>query len=272
MNTAKRRKVVFLDIDGTLIGGEQGLVREDREAMEEASRKGHFLFLNTGRSFANIPRDLIDLSFLKGVVAGGGAHILLVGSSETSDEDIAGKSFKTIYRQFVSGEMLEKIFAWYGQRTKCCILEGERNCYYINQTDWFFTSNTRVQVNSLEDFRNKSQGDFITKLSFDDFVSEEEKTLLETDFKLNWFRNYVEGIIKGENKAKAMEIVMRHLALGREDSIAIGDGVNDIDMIRYAGLGIAMDNACAELKAAAGAVTGACGKGGVAEALRKYVL
>jgi hydroxymethylpyrimidine pyrophosphatase-like HAD family hydrolase len=69
-----------------------------------------------------------------------------------------------------------------------------------------------------------------------------------------------------------MELILNESGIKREDSIAIGDSANDLDMIRFAGLGIAMGNACAELKAEAAAVTGDCGKGGVAEALRKFLL
>jgi hydroxymethylpyrimidine pyrophosphatase-like HAD family hydrolase len=106
----------------------------------------------------------------------------------------------------------------------------------------------------------------------DGLITEEDRVFLGSFLKLNSFADYSEGIIKGENKAKAMEIILEKTGVGREDSIAIGDSVNDLDMIRYAGLGVAMGNACAELKAAAGAVTGNCGQGGVAQALRKYVL
>ena len=278
MNKANKKKAIFLDIDGTLIGREHDLVREDREAMEEASRKGHYLFLNTGRSFANIPPDLLLLPSLNGVAAGGGAHVLLADSPGTNnvtnknDVTVFKYRYKTIYHKYFSDELLEKIFAWYGKNTKCCILEGERDCYSINRSSWFFTVNPPVYVNSMEDFRVKSRGDFITKLSLDNFVLEDEKRILEPALKLNLFSDYAEGIIEGENKAKAMETALRHLGLKREDSIAIGDSINDIDMIRFAGLGIAMGNACAELKAAAGAITGNCGEGGVSGALRKYVL
>jgi hydroxymethylpyrimidine pyrophosphatase-like HAD family hydrolase len=69
-----------------------------------------------------------------------------------------------------------------------------------------------------------------------------------------------------------MSIVLEALDIPRENSIAIGDSKNDIDIIRAAGLGIAMGNASQELKALAGAITGDCGKGGVGQAITKFVL
>ena len=69
-----------------------------------------------------------------------------------------------------------------------------------------------------------------------------------------------------------MSIALKALNIPQENSIAIGDSKNDIDIIRAAGLGIAMGNASDELKALADAVTGDCGKGGVGQAVRKVVL
>ena len=280
-NTQKR-KAVFLDIDGTLISRNGGSFADDREAMEEAAGKGHLLFLNTGRSFANIPGVLFGLSALRGIAAGGGAHILLA--------DARGKNpgYQTIYHKWISDDQLALVFAWCENHSRCCILEGERACYIINinRSSWIFELDAPIPVSSQDDFKKKSLGDFITKLTFDSPMPEaagaaltahvsplaDDSRFLESFCTLNRFADYTEGIIKGENKAKAMKIVLDKMGIGREDSIAIGDSANDLDMIRFAGLGIAMGNACAELKAAAGATTGACGKGGVAEALRNFVL
>ena len=153
-------------------------------------------------------------------------------------------------------------------------MEGEQACYIINidQSSWIFEIDSPIPVNSLDDLKKRSLGDFITKLTFDFFLPGDDRRFLESFCKVNCFADYSEAIIKGENKAKAMKIILDELGIGQEDSIAIGDSINDLDMIHFAGLGIAMGNACAELKAAAGAITGSCGKGGVAEALRKFVL
>jgi len=261
----RRRKAVFLDIDGTLITRDKGPFEEDRKAIEEAAGKGHLLFLNTGRSFSIIPPALLELGSIRGIAAGGGAHILLSASVPDGNP-----RYETIYRKFFSETELEKIFTGYEGRSLCCFLEGERDCYAINKTSWIFAEKTPILVSSLEDFKRKSSGDFITKLTLDRLATEKDRLLLEPFCRINNFTNYSEGIIKGEDKAKAIRFILAKFGIKREDSIAIGDSANDLDMIRFAGLGIAMGNACAELKAAAGAITGDCGKGGVAEALGKF--
>ena len=266
------RKAIFLDIDGTLIAGDRGPFKDDLEAMEEAAGKGHFLFLNTGRSFANIPAAMLELSAVKGIAAGGGAHVLLAGTSGRNLHKAIHPRYKTIYHRWFPEKLLVKIFTWYGNQSRCCILEGEQGFYIINHSSRLYTTKAPVPVSSLDEFKRKSSGDLITKLTLDDHVSEEEQLLLEPFVEVTRFTDYSEGIIKGENKAKAMKIIFDNLKIRQEDSIAIGDSANDMDMIRFAGLGIAMGNACAELRSAAGAITEDCGKGGVARALRKFIL
>ena len=263
--SSDRKKAVFLDIDGTLILRGGGPFKEDKEAMEEAAAKGHLLFLNTGRSFANIPQILLEFSFLKGIAAGGGTHVLLSSPN-------AVLRHETIYHKWVTDDMLAKIVAWFTKQSRYCVLEGERDCYIINHSSRIRTAKAPISVSSPDDFKIKSSGDLVTKLTLDGFASEDECRLLEPFFKVNKFVDYSEAIIKGENKGKAMELILNTLGIKREDSIAIGDSANDLDMLRFAGLGIAMGNAPPEIKAAAGAITADCGKGGVAEALGKFVL
>ena len=268
----QKKKLIFFDIDGTLMINDEGPFDDDLAAMEEAAGKGHYLFLNTGRAFANIPPALLGLPFLKGIASGGGAHILL--ASAEKNKSAAGPAhllFRTIHQRQIETELLSRICAFYMGTSLCCILEGVRDCYILNRTDRSFTVRPPLPVNFAEDFFTKSSGDAIIKLTFGAIATEGERLLVESAIKVNDFSDYSEGIIKGENKAKAMELLLDEFRLTRDDCIAIGDGANDLDMIRFAGLGIAMGNACDELKAAAGAITGPCGKGGVAQALRKLL-
>ena len=154
---AHGKKAIFFDIDGTLIFGEDGPFKDDVEAMEEAAGKGHLLFLNTGRSFGNIPEIMFQFSFFKGIVAGGGAHVLL--------EDDKPGSYKTIYHQWVPDDMLEKIFDWYGKRSFFCMLEAEGGCYNINSYSRLHTAKAPIIVNTIDEFKRKSAGDLISKLT-----------------------------------------------------------------------------------------------------------
>jgi len=76
----------------------------------------------------------------------------------------------------------------------------------------------------------------------------------------------------GVSKQTAIEVVTAHLGVSRENVMAVGDHRNDIEMIQWAGLGVAMGNALPEVIAIADTVTGTYAEDGVAEAIERYVL
>ncbi|MGE5391742.1 MAG: Cof-type HAD-IIB family hydrolase [Deltaproteobacteria bacterium] len=83
---------------------------------------------------------------------------------------------------------------------------------------------------------------------------------------------FLEAMALKANKGLALQVVAEHYGLQREEVLAIGDSYNDLDMIRWAGVGIAMANARPEVKDTADYITSSNDEHGVAEALRKYVL
>ena len=264
-------KAIFFDLDGTIINGNGGPFPGDLRLMEEAVKAGHRLFINTGRSFSNIPEIVLDLPLWSGAAAGGGAHVLLA-CPDTHTTPGKKPEYKTIYHKWVDEKHLCDICAWYLKSGKLLILEGEKDCYIVNPSKQPFVSPSAKIVTKADDFYTRYAGDFITKITMNADISLQDRELLEVSFKINIFTYYSEGILKGEDKAKALGILLEAAGIKRENSIAVGDGINDIDMLRYAGMGVAMGNACPEVKAAAGAITGNCGENGVAEMLRRFVL
>ncbi len=84
--------------------------------------------------------------------------------------------------------------------------------------------------------------------------------------------NYLEMTDPQANKGAALAFLAGRLGIGREAVMAVGDSANDLDMIEYAGWGVAMGNANPQVKAAAQAVTAANDADGVAAAIEEYVL
>jgi Cof subfamily protein (haloacid dehalogenase superfamily) len=253
------RKAIFLDIDETLITKLQGPFPDDIGPIEEAHLRGHKIFLSTGRSLGHIPRTLREAPWLDGIIAGAGAQVVM--------------GDKTLYHQWVPTEILPSICAFYLQQDKFCVFEGVEGVYGINLPERFSRRGGEIlPITGEGDFLDKYSGAVISKLTIGGAASDAEQKLLGAYFHLNIFENYFEGILLGESKAKGMSIALEALDIPRENSIAIGDSKNDIDIIRAAGLGIAMGNASEELKALADAITGDCGKGGVGQAIKKFVL
>ncbi len=82
---------------------------------------------------------------------------------------------------------------------------------------------------------------------------------------------YFEFTAKDVDKAKALDAVLPSLGIGREEIIAFGDGQNDLSMLRYAGIGVAMENAVPQLKDAADEVTLSNSADGIAASLLKHI-
>ncbi len=85
-------------------------------------------------------------------------------------------------------------------------------------------------------------------------------------------KNNLEVMNKGVTKGNAVKILAQMYGIDRKEIIAIGDNENDMSMIEYAGLGIAMGNAEEALKNAADYITGDYQKDGVAEAIERFIL
>ena len=79
--------------------------------------------------------------------------------------------------------------------------------------------------------------------------------------------DYMEATPLGCTKSAGMRLVLEAVGIPREDSVAFGDSNNDLDMLRYAGIGVAMGNATEEAKAAADMVTDTLENAGVSQAL-----
>ncbi|MHC6204302.1 HAD family hydrolase [Breznakiellaceae bacterium SP9] len=253
-----KKKALFLDIDGTLIGRKDGPFPEDLAAIAEARRQGHRVFLNTGRSFANIPEYLCNVEHIDGIIAACGSHVLLNG--------------ETVYHKTVAAPVLERVCTFYLKLDKWCVWEGETGVYSLN-FDEVPIFPQLIPIKTAADIADLCAGKAVSKLTVEGAVSVQESELLQDDFTINTFKNhYFEGIIKGESKSKGMGIVLEAIGFEREQSIAVGDSLNDMDAIRFARIGVAMGNACAELKAAAVYTTARCGEGGVRQVIEHFVL
>ena len=89
---------------------------------------------------------------------------------------------------------------------------------------------------------------------------------------VRWEDDFCDILPEGGGKPNGLRQTLAHLGLTREQCIAFGDGGNDVTMLEYAGIGVAMGNACEEAKAAADYVTDDIMKDGLAKALEHFGL
>lgn len=266
-------KLVFLDIDGTLM--EDGrLIREStKRALKQAQQRGHKLFICTGRHSDNLPEEIVSLG-LDGVIASTGAQVL------TGGQEIFHKAMEKEKLKLMIGILREHHAAFYfmgkeglyiGQKEYGCLMkifaqkkietrlkfqfhEDLAELPSLEACDYYLADIPVQEINQLA--ADRTDGYFkVTGASFGkDQVYCGEVTMA------------------GINKGTGMAEVVRYYGMTRDDTIGIGDGMNDFDMIKYAHTGIAMGNAVEDLKRIADYVTLPIQEDGIWHAFRKYGL
>lgn len=267
-----KKKVLVLDIDGTLTNSQHEVTRKTREALDETRRQGHIVVLASGRPTGGLRMmtKALDFEHYGGyAISYNGACVTEVATGETI--------FKNAVPDYVP--------AWMHQYA---LEHGMGMCTYVGnvvlcgtKTDRFIERETvlneftRVQV---EDFSGYMKTDFYKiLLTAPPTLAKEHETRLARRFmnRLSVYRSepfFIEVMNRGVSKADAIAGLLERLGLEREDVIACGDGLNDLSMIRYAGLGVAMGNAQPEIKAAADEITLTNDEDGLVPIIEKYIL
>jgi len=128
--------------------------------------------------------------------------------------------------------------------------------------------------------------DFLKKVDFDmtkclltaipekaEIFEKELAKLLAPD--LNVFRSepyFIEITVKGVDKAESVDKLVNALGMRQEDTICCGDGFNDLTMVQYGGIGVAMDNAQQIVKDNADYITASCDDDGIVQVIKEFIL
>jgi hypothetical protein len=278
MSTSTKGKLIFFDIDGTLVGFDGRIPKSTYQAIDMAKKNGHKVFICTGRSKCQIYDYLLEAGF-DGVVAATGAYVEYEGKvirRDTIGEETIGKlieylesenipyTFQAADCQISSPENIEIMRSNINKNLKSRKRDDEPNVFAL--------------VRLVDDLRtNPQKYAFAEKVIY--FESprslEEIREALAPEFEVT-ASSYEkpddtsgEVTMAGVNKASGMKIIGDYLGYSREDMIAFGDGPNDIDMLQYAGVGVAMGNAGEVTKSAADMVTDRIENDGVFNALGK---
>ena len=266
-------KFVFLDIDGTLVDYNGRMEESARSALLSAHDAGHRLILCTGRFYAQIYGWLIDEIPFDGFVTSSGARVRLYG--------------ETVFTHYFPGDMIREL------RRVC----GPLGAALMFHTDGHLVT-TREELDAARDFFERSgEGKDACDALFGkvEFTRAEEIGCIEkavyygarpfaemkrlfSDFALDPYGykhlpdTCGEVMPAGVTKALGISKLLEYAGADRDDSIGIGDGGNDLEMIKYCGTGVAMGNASETLKQAADFVTTPIGEGGIANAFRRLGL
>lgn len=243
---------VFLDIDGTL-KYDGAVSQRNIQAIEKARKAGHKIFINTGRSLGIIPEYVREIDF-DGFVAGIGSYVVC-GGTELKREVFSLEETCEVARR-LSGYGFEIVF------------EGEE--LSLGCASYCERENT-VLYGLAEEIPAKYDSVKLTKGYAGGVLSEEDQKWLSERYNFFQHSNYAEFSHKGCTKAGGMKLVLDFLNIPVERCAAVGDSINDLDMLRFAGISVAMGNASDEIKAECTFVTETAENSGVALALEKIL-
>ena len=250
MLNSNEKCAVFLDIDGTLISGGFEIPEGNRKAIAAARSKGHLVFINTGRSWGNIPDELRKQFDVDGIIAGSGAMITMGG--------------KTVYQASMSNALVRKIAEY--------ALNHPEYWYIFEGLNRVYDFPDDVCDSASCDVEKMFNGDEIQVIAMGVKVPDEFKQLFRNELDVFQFDTYADCVVKGTNKATGIEKVLEITGVKKENTIAIGDSNNDLDMIKYAGVGVAMANSQQSILDIADYITDSVENCGVASAIEKFLL
>lgn len=248
---------VFIDIDGTLTG-ENGVNPKNAEAINRARALGHHIFINTGRARSFVNDELLGNISFDGIISGVGSRID-IGETVIFEKLIDSNFVYSCVKHFFH---TEKVFS----------VSGPENTYVINPSPYFLRWKFPL-IENPEDFNGKYKNEKVQKLEmFGKNISEDDKAFFAKGTDVYDHGSYIECAPKGCSKSNAIKTVLDYLGIEKENSIAMGDSINDMDMLKNVGTAVAVGNAIDKVKEIADFISVPCEDGGVAYAIEKLLL
>lgn len=266
----RRIRLVAVDVDDTLVDDDLRIVKANAEAIRRARREGIAVTLATGRMYASLEHYARELG-LDGMplIAYNGAWV----------RDLAGREY--LHRPLPKVLVLElvRLARELGATLNVYVddrlyveEEGEPVEYYMSiaQVEAHRVDDLAAFVGALPEDGGSTKALMVVDEA--DAAALTDRLQAEYRGRLEIVRSkprFIEFTAPGVSKGEALRHVAAHLGVEQEEVMAIGDSYNDISMLQYAGIGVAVRNAPPEVQAAADWIVAAHDEGGVAEALER---
>ncbi len=275
-------KAILLDIDGTLTNDEKKITPLTRDTLMKAQEMGIRLVIASGRPPKGLEQygNLLDMAKHHGLfVCFNGSRVIDCESGEVLyDQSLDRDTFREILRhmkQFdvrpiVSREdhmLVEDVY-------NCMVKDGDREFNVIE----YESRMNHYLLHEVPDLEQHMDGCDLNKIltagdsdylraHFEEMAAP-FKDRVSSMFTANF---YYEFTALGVDKGAALTAAMNKLGIRPEECIGFGDAENDIPMLRYAGVGVAMANAQDKVKAMADEITDDNNHDGIAKMLMKYI-
>ena len=266
------KRLLVLDLDGTLTNSQKKVTPATKEAILKMMDRGHVCMLASGRSTPGVRPIAEELKFPKR-----GGYILSFNGAKIID----CLTNEVLYQQTLSLEWLPTLLKFARENHCGLITYTEDEIISANGIDEYIQLESRVAdipIKEVKDFPgyvtfpiNKclmtAHPDHAAKCEvlLRDLVGEHISVYRSDPY-------YIEIVPKGIDKAASLEKMLPIIGISRENCIACGDGFNDIGMIKFAGIGVAMGNAQQVVKDAADVITLTNDEDGIIPIIEKYFL
>lgn len=268
-----RFDLMVLDVDGTLTGSNRRISERTRDAIIQIQERGKTIAIASGRSIAGIRSVAAEISLEKF----GGYVIAYNGTTVLNC-----KTGECIFNQTVPQDMIQPVYnaarelslgiMVYNDGDKELVVAGGVTSYVREDA-----AACQVSIRETDDFFRAIHGP-VNKI----FVSGEPERMKEVErvlqerfgSQLNVFRSdpyYVELLPKYIDKGVAVDKLAKHLDIAKNKVMCVGDSNNDLPMLRYAGMGVAMGNASKEIQEQADYVTGTNDEDGIVTLIEKFM-
>lgn len=270
-------KMIFLDLDGTLLDDEKNLPKANREAIDEALALGHKVLICTGRPLSSAIKQVPVLGLNRP-----GCYAITYNGGLIYD--IGEK--KTVYKRTLPIDQVKYLFKkayeyggihiqTYTDRGFICEQDTKESREYarMTKTERRVVKDVAEALNGQEPCKVLAVAIGYDRKRIEGF----RRSLLEwAEGKLDvCFSSYelLEFVPEGVSKGNAVRQMSKLLGIPVENTIAVGDAENDISMIQAAGIGAVMKNANDDIKQYGDYITEKNNnEGGVAEVIRKFML
>jgi len=273
-------RILALDIDGTILDPYGRLPTAVRDAVAAARSRGLRVVLCTGRRFRTALPWALELELEGAIVVNNGTLVKDIQSGDTRRHVYLPIAEYAPVISFIRSRGSPLVYVdTYHDRVdliteRCSITHAYQRDYLSDNTDFFQTVDDLHDQLRSDVIMVSTMADEATLTLMCEEAREEFGERLRTHTLIN--KNYqgliLEFLSPLSGKWAALEAVAAEADVKPSQIIAVGDDTNDIEMIRNAGLGIAMGNAASEVKRAADHVVRSNAEGGVVEAIERALL
>lgn len=266
-------ELIAIDLDGTLLNPDHKISPAVKKALHEAKEKGIKIVICTGRPFPGATAFLEELGLEDDddyVITYNGGLVQEVKTGEIVVQHMMDHSDYEVLQEAA---------------------EKAGSHFHAIHNEGIFTPNRDISAYSIREayliglplfYRRPDEMDINTQ--YNKMMMIDEEPVLEAAIarlpKELWDRYtilrsepfFLELLNKKASKGTAVKELSELLSIPRESVMTLGDGGNDIDMIEWAGIGVAMDNATEKVKAVADYITASNAEDGVAKAIEKFAL